>query len=163
LQSDIAVGFDGLLHFYKRSGNDLVEFEEALEKHLGWATQKIYPYAVTGDAQLSGMLASENVLRGCTVTNAGFYGPQGRSIRLHPALADFFQKLQSFTFNGHRITNLEMETAGIYGLAQLLGHRAISLNAILANRATGQFSKTPKRTVEALIKYTLERLADSPS
>lgn len=95
---------------------------------------------------------------GFTATNVGFYGPQGRILRLNTQDNALNNKLASFRYNNLKITNLEMETSGIYGLAKLLGHNAISLNAILANRATEEFSVTPGETVEELIKYTLNKL-----
>ena len=95
---------------------------------------------------------------GFTATNVGFYGPQSRKIRLNVQDDDLNDKLASFNYEGKQLTNLEMETAGIYGLASLLGHRAISMNAIIANRPLGQFSKTPKETVDKLIQYTLGKL-----
>ena len=93
-----------------------------------------------------------------TATNVGFYGPQGRTLRLGLQDDKLNDKLQSFTFQQQKITNLEMETSGIYGMAKLLGHSAISLNAILANRADGTFSDSPKKTVNLLIEKTLAQL-----
>ena len=94
-----------------------------------------------------------------TVTCAGFYGLQGRSIRLQSSAGDLFNLLSEFEYHGLRVGNLEMETAGIYLLAQLLGHRAISVNAIIANRKLGKFSSDPHRTVDLLIRRTLDGLA----
>jgi len=101
---------------------------------------------------------SDKIHKGVTVTNIGFYGPQGRILRL--ALQDdkMNDKLASFSFNNRKITNLEMETSAIYGLSKLLGHNAISMNAVIANRAAGAFSENPKKIVEELIKYSLEQL-----
>ncbi|MGB2686289.1 MAG: phosphorylase, partial [Olleya sp.] len=96
--------------------------------------------------------------KGFTATNVGFYGPQGRVLRLSIQDNDLNDKLASFNFNNQPITNLEMETAGIYGLSKLLGHRAVSMNAIIANRATGEFSKDPKKIVDQLITYTLDKI-----
>ncbi|MBO6532342.1 MAG: phosphorylase, partial [Muricauda sp.] len=96
-----------------------------------------------------------------TATNSGFYGPQGRSLRLAPTIKYFNEKLAGFSYDGRQITNLEMETSGMYGLAKLHGHRAVSLNAILANRATGEFSKNGHRTIDELIQFTLEHLSKS--
>ena len=93
--------------------------------------------------------------KGCTATNVGFYGPQGRILRLKTKDKDLNNKLESFEYQGTKITNLEMETSGIYGLAKLLGHDAISLNAILANRPLGTFSKDPNKTINQLIITTL--------
>ena len=95
---------------------------------------------------------------GNTITNVGFYGPQSRKIRLEPAEKNINTYIADFNFDGHKITNLEMETAGIYAMSTLLGHRAVSLNAILANRATGEFSSQPTATVEKLIRFTLDAI-----
>ena len=99
------------------------------------------------------------MINGNTVTNVGFYGPQSRTIRLKPAFEELNDQLAGFNHENQRITNLEMETAGIYAMANLLGHRAVSLNAILANRATGSFSEQPAATVEKLISFTLNCLS----
>ena len=102
---------------------------------------------------------SEEFFSGVTATNIGFYGPQGRQLRLKTEDAQLNDKLENFDFKGTRITNLEMETSGIYGLCKLLGHRALSINAILANRATGVFSKDPAATVNHMITTALARIA----
>ena len=94
-------------------------------------------------------------------TNSGFYGPQGRSLRLQTKIPDFNEKLAAFSYQNQRVTNLEMETAAMYGLAKMLGHRAISLNVILANRPNKEFSLKGKESIDALIQYTLEKIADS--
>lgn len=158
LVTEMAIGLDGLLHFYSKQGDGHDAFETELCRHLDWSEKNIFPYVMESDAGLLDTFSSKHTISGITVTNAGFYAPQGRQLRLQTALPDFFEKLTSFRFAEKRITNLEMETAGIYGLSKLLGHRAISLNAILANRATGHFSKNASKTVEKLIEYTLSRL-----
>ena len=96
-----------------------------------------------------------------TATAGGFYGPQGRVLRLALQDAELNTKIDSFNFNGTRVTNLEMETSAIYGLSKLLGHHACSMNAIIANRATGDFSTNPKKVVEDLILYTIDKLTAS--
>ena len=98
--------------------------------------------------------------KGLTATAGGFYGPQGRVLRLAIQDPNLNNKMDAFNFKGTRITNLEMETSAIYGLAKLLGHHALSLNAIIANRASGTFSKNPSEVIEKLIKYTLDKIAD---
>jgi uridine phosphorylase len=103
------------------------------------------------------------MIHGNTLTNVGFYGPQSRQIRIQPAEKNLNNHIAAFHFEGHKITNLEMETAGIYAMANLLGHRAVSLNAILANRATGEFSMHPSETVEKLIKFTLDSIVAKQS
>nr|WP_288981772.1 nucleoside phosphorylase [uncultured Allomuricauda sp.] len=161
LMSSSAIGFDNLLHFYEHGHVKNHELESALTSYLYWADHNIHPYVVDFDESLAKIFESNRIRYGATVTNSGFYGPQGRTLRLAPSIQDFNDKLARFSHQNTRITNLEMETAGIYGLAKLLGHRAISLNAILANRATGEFSEQGHKTVEELIKYTLNAIANS--
>ncbi|NVN18276.1 phosphorylase [Muricauda sp. HICW] len=161
LISSSGIGFDNLLHFYEHGHIKNHELESALTSYLGWADHNIHPYFVDFDESLAKIFESNRIRYGVTVTNSGFYGPQGRTLRLAPSIQDFNDKLAGFSHKNTRITNLEMETAGIYGLAKLLGHRAVSLNAILANRATGEFSKQGHKTVEELIKYTLSAIANS--
>lgn len=158
LISEWAIGFDSLLHFYDSEHVQHSAVSEAFVKHADWFTKKSMPYVVKADQSLVDQLTSEKTVLGFTATNVGFYGPQSRKIRLNVQDEGLNDKLASFSFDGKQITNLEMETAGIYGLASLLGHRAISMNAIIANRPLGQFSKTPKATVDQLIQYTLEKL-----
>jgi uridine phosphorylase len=105
-------------------------------------------------------LFSDNRIRlGFTATNTGFYGPQQRQLRIKPSQMELMEKLSSFNYNDIQLTNLEMETSGIYALAQMLGHQAVSLNCILANRSTGEFSTTPTESVDKLIEFCLKRLA----
>ncbi len=160
LLSETAIGFDGLLHFYDSRGIQDLKFTEALIDHLDWPQYKSSPYVVSCDKTLTEHFSQEKGFhKGTTLTNCGFYGPQGRVLRLpvqDPKLKD---KIESFSYEGKRITNLEMETSGMYGLAKLLGHRTVSLNAIIANRATGEFSRNPGETVDSLIKLALDCIA----
>lgn len=158
LISERAVGFDNLLHFYKDTAFLDEYYSAALMEHLNWSNKKSHPYAVMPDEGLLETFNSEEFIKGTTVTNVGFYGPQGRKLRLNLADAQLNDLLQSFNYEGSSITNLEMETSGIYGMARLLGHRALSLNAIIANRALGTFSENPKQTIDQLIKKTLDLL-----
>jgi len=156
--SEDAIGFDGLLHFYDSEHIQDLEFAEAFIKHLDWFPKKATPYVIGGSEKLIKCMEGIGIYKGITGTNIGFYGPQGRVLRL--ALEDdkMNDKLASFTFNNKKITNLEMETSAIYGLSKLLGHHALSMNAVIANRAAGTFSSDPKKAVDDLIKYTLEKL-----
>jgi uridine phosphorylase len=156
--SEKACGFDSLLHFYNSKHIQQTDMSDALIAHTDWSEDKSKPYVVTADKALYAKLESDQTTKGFTATNVGFYGPQGRILRLSIQDNDLNDKLATFNYNNQAITNLEMETAGIYGLAGLLGHRAVSMNAIIANRATGQFSKDPKLVVENLIQYTLDKL-----
>ncbi len=160
LISETAVGFDNLLHFYGNTTFLDESFSEALIQHTNWSPKKSAPYVVHADETLLSLFSEESFIRGITATNVGFYGPQGRILRLPLQDENLNDKIASFAHNGKRITNLEMETSGIYGMARLLNHRAISLNAILANRPNERFSETPKETVDTLIKKTLEIITE---
>lgn len=156
--SECAIGLDGILHFYEKDKVEITEMTKELMHHLDWKSYDIVPYSIESDADLRNQLGSNRIRLGITVTNGGFYGPQGRELRLTPKLVDFHSKLSTFRYEGKSITNLEMETASIYGLSALLGHNAVSLNAILANRPLGTFSKNPYTTIDTLIQLTLDAL-----
>jgi uridine phosphorylase len=168
LQSDIPVdsfvlaqyglGFDGLLHSYDCEEILEAEMEDAFIKHTNWNPRKSRPYLVKGSELLIQKLKSDNVFVGVTATAGGFYGPQGRVLRLALEDPSLNSKIDNFEFDGYKVTNLEMETSAIYGLAKLLGHEACSMNAIIANRANGTFSEDPYKPVEDLIVYTLNKL-----
>lgn len=160
LISELAVGFDSLLHYYDSSEVCDLECSEALKTHTKWFKSKSDPYVVEGDSSILEHFKSKHTYLGFTATNVGFYGPQGRVLRLNLQDDSLNDKLASFKFKTKVITNLEMETAGIYGLSKLLGHRAISMNAIIANRATGLFSEHPQKVVDRLILYTLDKILD---
>ena len=158
LISELAVGFDSLLHFYDSKTIQNETISNQIIAQTNWFNKKSQPYVVSANKALVNQFKSKDTLLGFTATNVGFYGPQGRVLRLQTQDNNLNDKLASFNYNNLKITNLEMETAGIYGLASLLGHKAISLNAILANRATGMFSDNPTKIVDDLISYTLNRL-----
>ena len=146
LISKYAMGLDALLHFYDSKHIQHPEIQNAFTNHMNWASEKSSPYVVTCDDTLLQKFSSSNIIEGFTATNIGFYAPQGRVLRLNTSDSKMNKKLGAFRFRESKtkkelcITNLEMETSGIYGLAKLLGHRAVSLNAILANRATQIFT-----------------------
>lgn len=160
LISEYAMGFDGVLHTYQSNHVQHKHISEAFVKHTDWSTDKALPYVVKCDDALANQLASNRIRFGLTATNIGFYGPQGRKLRLDLADESLKSKITSFAYDSLKITNLEMETSAIYGLSKLLGHRAVSMNCILANRETGAFSKNPKKAVDALITYTLQKLTN---
>jgi uridine phosphorylase len=160
VMSEAGVGFDGLLHYYKNNITNQ-KATQALIEHLMISSKKPSPYIVGADQTLMDLFQNDPmVISGFTGTNLGFYGPQGRTLRLETQDPDFIDQLVSFKFNGKSITNLEMETSAIYCLSKLLGHRALSMNAIIANRSTGEFSKDPKAAVDSLIKFTLDKLVE---
>ncbi len=156
--SEYAIGFDNVLHFYKSEHIQHPQMQLAFIDHMEWSVYKSIPYVVASDPMLTEKLMSTTVIPGFTGTNVGFYGPQGRTLRLQPEDAALNDKMASFEYNGRRITNLEMETSALFGLASLMGHRAASINCILANRATGEFSNDPAKAVDRLIAYALEKL-----
>jgi uridine phosphorylase len=136
------------------------DIEEAFITQTEWNLQKGRPYAIACSEVLEKRIESNQMHKGITCTVGGFYGPQGRVLRLPIQDSDLNSKMDHFQFNGTRITNLEMETTAIYGLSALLGHNALSLNAIIANRATGTFSEDPTKAVDELIAYTLDKLVE---
>ena len=152
------LGFEGLLHFYKAEHIYEKDMQEAFIRHTNYPKNRSVPYFVKNNGELESQLISEEVFTGITATAGGFYGPQGRVLRLELLRADMNEKIESFRFKDLRISNLEMETSAIYGLSKLLGHKAVSMNAIIANRADLTFSQDPYRTVDRLIEYTLNKL-----
>ncbi len=168
LQNDIPVnsfvisshGLDlnGMLHSYQIENISNISIENAFVNHTNWSSKKADPIIISNSKKLEKQLSSSKTFTGITATAGGFYGPQGRILRLALQDHNLNHKIDSFNFEGHRITNLEMETSAIYGLSKLLGHHACSINAIIANRANGTFSKNPGKVVADLIEYTLEKL-----
>ncbi|WP_340073689.1 nucleoside phosphorylase [Leptobacterium sp. I13] len=158
VMSEYAMGLDGLLYFYDSRHVQQIEMQKAFKEYANWHPAKADPYIVKYDEKLGAKLKTPEIHMGFTVTAPGFYGPQSRKLR--STLDDEYSNdtFASFDFNGLKITNLEMETAGIYGLAKLLGHRAVSMNCVLANRSNKTFSKEPYVAIDRLIKYTLDKL-----
>ncbi len=160
LMSSFGLDLNGMLHSYQIDKISNAEIENAFVKHTNWSTKKSNPLLVKNSSSLEEKLSSDKIFKGITATAGGFYGPQGRVLRLPLQDEKINSKIDSFNFNGNRITNLEMETSAIYGLSKLLGHNAISMNAIIANRANGTFSEDYKKVVEDLIEYSLNKLAE---
>lgn len=152
--SEYGLGIDSLMHFYQLKQTDKeLEVSELFKKLLDLP---YLPYCVRGSDSL--LRKFEGMSLGNTLTCHGFYAPQGRSIRTAIRYPDLTNQLSNFRVGDFRLTNLEMETAGYYAMARLLGHEMISTNAILANRLTGEFSKNPNKTVDDLILTVLERI-----
>ncbi len=162
LFSTFAIGLDGLLHFYdfQNNANETMVFYEFMQSIGSKTAFPIRPYMAECEGALMNKLG-KGITRGITVTCPGFYAPQGRVLRAKPAIDDLLDNLHSFEYRDLKITNFEMETAGIYGLSRVLGHQALSCNAILANRVNNEFSKAPKKIVEDLIQMVLSRLVAS--
>ncbi len=154
--SSFGFGFDSLMHFYQRK---LSEAEEELTKAAldYFSDIAVKPYVAGGTPELINKFAS-GCHPGITVTCPGFYGPQGRVLRAIPKYETFIDRLGQFRHGDLRVTNFEMETAGIYGVGNLLGHKVCSLNVIVANRIKKQFTNDAKKTVENLIEFALENL-----
>ena len=172
LQSDIPVdsflmsshGMDinGMLHAYKIEAIAHPEIEDAFIKQTNWNTNKARPIIIENSTSLAEKFkdASQTLFHGITVTANGFYGPQGRVLRLGLQDSGLNKKIDAFKYKDYRITNLEMETSAIYGLSKLLGHRAVSLNAIIANRANGTFSQDPEQIINNLIQFSLNKIIE---
>lgn len=158
VMSSHGLGLDGLLHSYDCEPFLEKEIEDAFIKHTKWSNRKARPYIIKGSENLEKILSSDKTSRGLTATANGFYGPQGRVLRLALEDPKLNSKIDSFTYKDLTITNLEMETSAIYGLSKLLGHEALSMNAIIANRANGTFSNNTGQTIDNLITYTLNKL-----
>lgn len=160
LMSTYGLDINGMLPSYKIETIRNKAFEKAFCMHTEWNNDRAQPVLVENSKALEHQLYENHILTGITATCGGFYGPQGRMLRLEPKDSIFRNKLQSFRYEDLKITNFEMETSAIYGLSKLLGHQACSMNAILANRANGSFSKKPDETINNLIQYTLNKLTN---
>jgi len=159
LASSFGLGFDNVAHFYTENNVIIKEMGIHYLSHVNWPKDLSAPYFVK---------ASENLLsiftdfkQGITATAPGFYGPQGRTLRLNPSITDLHEKMGSFNFNNHQITNFEMETSALYFLGQTLGHNTLTICAIIGNRFTKKYSKNYKRTVEEMIDLVLDRLTNN--
>lgn len=159
--SAFGLGLDNLLHYYDYSPTmaeaELYDELRVVQQHTGLFPQ--LPYPAQADGELLEAF-SRQMTAGITLTSPGFYAPQGRRIRLRSRLGDL-APLQAFRYHGLSITNFEMETAALYGLCRLLGHSALSCSVLLANRATGAFSKTPQKAVDRLIQNVLAILLEN--
>jgi len=154
-----SVGFDGLLNFY--AGRDQVcdlAMERAFEAHTGWGGQRAKPYFIDADASLL-ELFRDTTVEGITISAPGFYAPQGRWVRLRPAFPDLNEKVESFSYEGRRITNFEMESSALAGLGRLMGHRAATICTIIAQRVALDVSTDYKPFVDKMIKMSLDKLA----
>jgi uridine phosphorylase len=160
VMSKFGLGLDNMLRSYLIDNITHKDIEDAFIKQTDWDIRKGRPYVIGCSETLEKRLESDNIFKGFTGTAGGFYGPQGRVLRLEIQDTNLNSKMDSFDYKGIKMTNLEMETAAIYGLGKLLGHECLSLNAIIANRATGTFSDDPYKAVDALIQYTLGKLAE---
>jgi uridine phosphorylase len=158
--SSFGLGFDNLLHFYDTGISTLdLEMGDAFMKHSHWKGNLSHPYFVKGSEELIRKFESGSV-KGITVTSPGFYGPQGRVLRLGLADPGLNEKIRSFRFREERIINFEMETSALYGLGSLMGHRTVTICALIANRATNETSHDHKDVIRRLITLVLERITE---
>ena len=158
LLSTHAMDINGMLRSYPTENISHSDIENAFVAHTNWDPKRCFPLVIKNSKTLESKLVSNKVFKGMTATAAGFYGPQGRILRLAVKDPNLNSKIDSFDYHGIKVTNLEMETSAIYGLSKLLGHRACSMNAIIANRALGMFSENPDKVIQDLILYTLEKM-----
>ncbi|TCD00611.1 phosphorylase [Pedobacter frigidisoli] len=157
LASSHGLGMDALMNYYVHElSNDEQVLMDEIKIHFG-NLENINPYLTAASETLLNTIGKD-LPKGITITAPGFYAPQGRIVRAKNAVPNFISLINSFHSNQYRITNLEMETAGIYALAKILGHQALSINAILASRVNFEFSKEPNKIVEQAIKMVLERI-----
>ena len=154
-----AIGFDGVLNFYagRNSVADL-DFEKALCEAVNWYPQWAKPYVVDADAELVNRIGGTDMVRGNTISAVGFYGPQGRELRLPLAHPELNSKIEKFEFNGRKITNYEMESAPLQGFAKLLGHKAMTVCTIIANRMNHNATPNYKTAINDLISTVLDRI-----
>ncbi len=157
LVSEYGLGLDSLMQYYVHEvSSDERLLQDALRPHFH-SLEGILPYISSADHGLLKTIGKD-LIKGITLTAPGFYSPQGREVRAKASFSGLLKLFRSFSFEGQRITNLEMETAGIYALSKALGHKAISINAILANRVNYKFSLNPEKTIDGAIQLVLARL-----
>lgn len=153
-----SIGFDGVLNYYEgRNDITLNEFEEAFKKYVGWNPQHCAPYVVRADEELVQRIGYD-MIPGVTISAIGFYGPQGRYVRMSLANPDLNSKIETFRYKDDMITNYEMESAPLAGLGRLMGHKAMTICTIIANRLAGESNANYKGSIEDLIKKVLDRI-----
>lgn len=154
-----SIGFDGVLYFY--AGSEEVRdkaFESELIRQLEWKLNDIKPYVVSADPSLVEQITQNDIIRGVTIAANGFYGPQGRRLRLPLADPELNRKIEAFKFNDSRITNFEMESSSLAGLSALMGHRAMTVCCIIAGRVTQDMNTEYKGSIAGLIETVLDRI-----
>ena len=159
IASEKSIGFDGLLNFYS-GRNDVCDlpFEEAFKQHMQWNPQLCAPYVIDADKETLERIAGDEMVRGVTIACGGFFGSQGRELRIPLAAPKQNEKVESFEYNGHRITNFEMESSALAGLARLMGHKAVTCCMVIANRRAKNVNANYKNSIDELIKLVLERI-----
>lgn len=154
-----SIGFDGLINFYaNRDKHCDVALEKAFKEHVGWKDTMGNPYVAPADKTLLDQIAANDMVRGYTVACGGFFGPQGRQLRVPLADPDLNKKIESFEYDGLRITNFEMESSAVAGLANLMGHKALTCCMVIANRLEKQVNSNYKNSIDDLIVKVLDRI-----
>ena len=157
--SEKSIGFDGLLNFYAgRNEVCNLALEDAFTKHMHWKPQLCAPYVIEADEELTNRIGGDDMVHGITIACGGFYGPQGRQLRIPLADPDQNAKVESFEYEGMHITNFEMESSALAGLSKLLGHKATTCCMVIANRLIKEANTGYKSTIDNLIKEVLERI-----
>lgn len=159
IASEKSIGFDGLLNFYA-GRNDVCDlaFEKAFTTYMDWNPQLCAPYVIDADTELLDHIAGKDMVRGVTIACGGFFGPQGRELRIPLADPKQNEKVENFEYNGHRITNFEMESSALAGLARLMGHKAMTCCMVIANRLAKGANTNYKNSIDNLIETVLERI-----
>ena len=154
-----SIGFDGLLNFYagRDEASDL-QLEAAFKKHVGWNLKMGNPYVASADPALIDRIAGDNMVRGITIACGGFFGPQGRRLRLPLMDPSLNEKIESFEYDGMRVNNFEMESSALAGLATLMGHHAMTCCMVIANRRAKKMETDYKGDIDGLITSVLERI-----
>ena len=154
-----SIGFDGLLNYYD-GRNDVcdLQLEEAFKQHMNWNPIKGSPYVAIAAPELIDQIAQDDMVRGITIACGGFYGPQGRQIRLKIQDPDQNKKVEAFEYDGLHICNFEMESSAVAGMSSLLGHRAMTCCMVIANRYTTEMNTEYKNTIDILILKVLNRI-----
>jgi len=158
IASKKSIGFDGLLNYYAKREELDITFENEFKKQVNWNPQLGNPYVADADMKLLEQIAQDDMVRGITISCGGFFGPQGRRLRIPLADPQLNEKIVKFEYNGDRITNFEMESSALAGLAQHLGHKALTCCMVIANRRQKEANSGYKNTIDGLIKKVLERI-----
>lgn len=157
--SQKSIGFDGLLNFYA-GRNDVCDlpFEAAFKKHMNWNPLLCAPYVIDNNAEMIKRINQGDMVNGVTISCGGFFGPQGRELRLPLADPEQNKKVESFEYNGFKITNFEMESSALAGLSTLMGHKAMTVCMVIANRLAKEANADYKNTIDGLIKKVIDRI-----
>lgn len=159
IASQKSIGFDGLLNFYA-GRNDICDLrlEDAFKRHMDWNPLLCSPYVVDADEELLDRIAADDMVRGITVACGGFFGPQGRELRIPLADPQQNEKIENFEYDGLRITNFEMESSAVAGLSRLLGHKAMTCCMVIANRRARKMNTEYKNSIDTLIEKVVDRI-----